>query len=86
MAETTGLVQRLNIVPGIAIACAWIGPTPANTELFYVLRESGEPPNTGAFLNNMVDALASAMVTRREVVVIHAANDARIDNLRIEPA
>ena len=86
MAETTGLVQKLNIVPSVAMACAWIGPTPANTELFFVLREAAEPANTGAFLNNMTDALASAMVTRREVVVIHAVNDARIDGLRIEQA
>lgn len=86
MPQTAGLVQKLTIVPGIATACAWVGPTPTNVELFYVLRDSGEPANSGAFLNNIVDALATAMVTRREVVVIHAANDARIDNIRIDPA
>ena len=86
MAETTGLVQRLTILSGISIACAWVGPTPGNAEIFYVLREQAEPPNSGAFLNNIVDTLATAMVTRREVVVIHPNNDARIDSLRIEPA
>ena len=86
MAETTGLVQKLTIIPGISIACAWVGPSPANAEIFYVLREQTEPPESGAFLNNIVDTLATAMVTRREVVVIHGSSGARIDSLRIEPA
>jgi len=83
MAETTGLVQKLTILPSIALACTWVGPSPSNAEIFFVLRDSNESPETGAFLNSVVDALASVLVTRKEVVIVHGANDARIDAIRI---
>lgn len=84
MAEATGLVQRLNVLPSIALACVWVGPSPTNAEIFYVLRDSSDSPATGAFLNSMVDALAVALVSREEVVIIHGNNDARIDAIRIQ--
>ena len=86
MAETAGLVQKLTVIPSSALACAWIGPTPANTELLYVKRDAGESPEAGSFENSMVDALADAVVSRREVVAIHGDSDARITSLRIDPA
>lgn len=85
MAETTGLVQRLTVAPDFAAACAWIGPTPANTVLLFVERQAGTPPATGAFQSSMVDALTAAAVSRREVVATHGAASGRITGLRIGP-
>lgn len=85
MAETTGLVQRLTVAPNFATACAWIGPTPANTALLFVTRLPGASADIGAFHSSMVDALTAAAVSRREVVATHAAASGRITGLRIEP-
>lgn len=86
MAETAGLVQRLYILPGSAMACAWIGPTPTNTALLFVKRDAAESPDIGSFENSLVDTLVTATVTRREVVAIHGDSDSRITSLRIDPA
>ena len=86
MAETAGIVQRLNVIPGGGFACIYIGPTPANTELLFVEHQAGEPAWSAVFQSSMVDALASAVVTRREVVAIHGDTSARITALRIDPA
>jgi hypothetical protein len=86
MAQTAGLLQRLTVIPGAALACAWIGPTPTNTTLLFVLRDSNASAAEGAFENSMIDALVAAQVSRREVVAIHGANDSRITSIRIDPA
>jgi hypothetical protein len=84
MAETTGLVQRLTVAPQFATACAWIGPTPANTALLFVTRLAGDPAEIGAFRSSMIDALTAAAVSRREVVATHGTGSGRITGLRIE--
>lgn len=86
MAETAGLVQKLTVIPGAAMACAWIGPTPTNTELLFVLRDSADSVDEGAFKSSIVDALMTAVASRREVVAIHGTSDAEITGLRIDPA
>jgi hypothetical protein len=85
MAETAGLVQQMTVLPGSSLACLWLGPTPTNTELLFVQRDSSETNAEGAFENSMVDALTSAMTARREVVAVHDNNSARITSLRIDP-
>lgn len=82
--ETNGMVQRVTIIPGPAIACAWIGPTLDNAELLFILRDGSETDAEGAFSNSMVDALVSASVADRAVTAIHSNNDARIASVRIE--
>ena len=95
MAETTGLVQALSIVPDLsivpgigsqAVACVGIGPTPADTELLFVRRDNTDSVQAGAFKNSIVDALVTALVNRREVKATHADDDAKITKLSIEPA
>jgi len=90
MAQTAGLVQRLTVVPGLtsaeSMACVWIGPTPNNTEVFLIRRDTSDSAHLGAFKNSMVDALTSALVDRREVVAFHAEADAEITSLTINPA
>lgn len=85
MAETKGLVQQLKVTPALVIAWVWIGPTPTNTEVLYILRPSDAAANVGEFQNSMVDALAAALVNRREVAAIHGESDAEITTLRIDP-
>ena len=86
MAETAGLVQRLTVLPDSAMACAWIGPSPTNTELLFVARTSSDSTHQGAFKSSIVDALMTAVASRREVVAIRGNNDAEITGLRIDPA
>lgn len=86
MAETTGIVQRLNVIPGLTIACIWIGPTPVNTELLFIQPQAGDPAASGMFQTSMLDVLAAAIVSRREVVAIHSDNSARVTALRLDPA
>lgn len=82
---TTGVVQKVTVLPGVALACAWVGPTADNSELLYVLRDNNESDAEGAFENSMVDALVAAAVSQRQVVAFHGNNDARITSLRIDP-
>ena len=86
MAETTGLVQRLTVLPSLAMACVWIGPSPTNAELLFVSRTSGESAEDGAFESSMVDALTMAAAHRREVAAVHSDTGARITSLRFHPA
>jgi hypothetical protein len=86
MAETTGIVQKLSVLPGATLACIWIGPTPTNTEALFIVYQAGDPASNAVYQGSMVDALAAAAVTRREVVAIHDATSARITSLRIDPA
>lgn len=86
MAETTGLVQKLTVLPSISMACVWLGSTPTNAELLFVQRDASETASEGAFENSMVDALTDAMTSRREIVAFHDDSSARITSLRIDPA
>lgn len=88
MAETAGLVQKLTFTQfgSTSYGCVWIGPTPSNTEFLFIKRLNADAENVGALKNSMMDALATAMVNRREVVAIHGNSDAIITALRIDPA
>jgi hypothetical protein len=83
MASNTGQVQRIFMDPGAGnppqvAACIFIGPTPANVEILLLRRQAADPPHTGAFYSSMLDALAQALTSRREVTVTHNDNDSYI--------
>ena len=88
MAETSGLVQQLTIFPltSASFACAWVGPHPTNTEIFYIVRDNADSASLGAFKNSMVDALTSAYVSRQEVTIQHADDAAEVGSLSFEPS
>jgi hypothetical protein len=83
--QTTGLVQRLYVDAGgtATAACVFIGPTPANIELFTLTREATDAPHTGAFKSSILDGLAQALASRREVVVGHEESDGIIGSLEL---
>ena len=89
MATTTGLVQRLSIVPGTgdsaSVACVWIGPSPSNTELFAVNRLGDDTTQAGDLKTSIVNALATAQASRREVSVVHGDSDGIITSITINP-
>jgi len=85
MAETIGLVQRLNIFES-GIACVWVGPTPTITEVLFVVRGSSDPAHVGAFKNSIVDAITTAYLDRQEVVAVHPDDSGEITSLRLEPS
>ena len=82
MATTTGFVQRLSVF-GTAQACAWIGPTPTNTELLVVVNDgsAGEV----AFAASAIDTLGAAMMHRREVAAGHGDTSSAITAVTINP-
>jgi hypothetical protein len=82
MAETTGLVQRLQILSA-TLTCAWIGPTPDNTEILLVKNDGSAAD--ASFADSIIHALAAAATNYREVVAIHDDSDADITSVRIEP-
>lgn len=82
MAETTGLVQRLSILSDTT-TCVWIGPTLDNTEILVVSNDG--TTLDASFANSMIHALASASTNYREVVAVHADDDATITAVRVEP-
>lgn len=83
MAETTGLVQQLNVLSGSTSACAWIGPTASNTELLVVSNDGSAEEL--AFAGDLVQILAAALTNYRAVVAFHGDSDSVITSLRIDP-
>ena len=86
MAMTTGLVQALFTTPidgGTAHACVFVGPSPANVEILALRRVASDPPVTAAFKGGMLDALAQALASRREVVVGHDDLDSSIYSVEL---
>jgi len=74
MPQTTGLVQRIYMDPGSntqATACVFIGPTPANVQILLLRREAADLPHRSAFITSMLDGLAQALGSRRDVILNH---------------
>jgi hypothetical protein len=86
MAQTTGLVQYLAVIPSAPVACVRIGPSPANSELLAVNTASGDSAATLAYKSSMIEALATAMVARREVTATHGDSDALISSVVVNTA
>ncbi len=87
MATTTGFVYLLVISPGTGTSswgCARIGPSTTNNELLAVQRTASDSEHAGAFKNSIVDALTTALISRREVTATHASGSAIITGLSIE--
>ncbi len=95
MAQTTGLVQKLTIIPqqmispspGLnpALCCVWLGVSPTNSALLLVQQQATDSAQAGSFKASMVEALAAAQVNRREVVAQHGDNDSAITSLTVNP-
>jgi hypothetical protein len=82
MASTTGLVQQLSVFSG-PLACAWIGPTAANTEVLVVTSDGS--PGGESFAESLIQTLSAAATNYRSVVAFHGDSDAAITSLRIDP-
>jgi len=86
MAMTIGLVQALITNPidgGTAQACVFVGPSPVNVEVLGLRRLASDPPVMAAFKGSMLDALAQALASRREVVVGHDDLDSSIYSVEL---
>lgn len=68
MAQVTGLVQQMKYNPILDVAFVWLGPTSANSTLYYVLRREQEDEAEASIKNSMIDALTAAMFQGRPVV------------------
>jgi hypothetical protein len=89
MAQVTGLVQRLTIIPGVGTAdslcCLWVGASPTNSTLLAVVQKGTDSAQTGSFVGAMVEALVAAQVNRREVVVFHGDSDSLVTSVTVNP-
>jgi hypothetical protein len=84
MATTVGFVQRLTVLQP-SLACAFIGPAPANTTILLVQGNPGDTPAQLAFKTSIVDALSAAMTTRQQVQAEHGDTDSNITGLTLGP-
>jgi hypothetical protein len=82
VAQTTGLVQRLNVFSSTA-ACVWIGPRPDNAEILLVTNDGSTADS--AFAMSLVQTLAAAATNFRAVIATHGDTDAKITALQIDP-
>lgn len=85
MANTTGMVQKLTVDPQSGLCCAWIGPSPTNATVLFVIRKTADTVQVGQLKTAMVDGIVSAHVARREVTATHATGDSEITSLGIGP-
>ena len=84
MAETTGLVQQLKVdTSGVAVAL--VGPNVSNVTTLLVQRLGSDSREQASAKDDIINALAAAMVTYREVVAVHGDSDSAITQLRIDP-
>jgi len=85
MATTVGLVQMVKLNVGGA-TYVYIGPSPTNLAVFFITRAASDTAEEASVKDDMVAALASAMVARREVVAISSDTSSEITGLQIVPA
>jgi hypothetical protein len=81
MALTMGLVQSLHTTTpgaGRAFACVYVGPTPSNVVLFALRRQVSDTAEVDAVKVNMVQLLAQAFASGREVIIGHDDADSLI--------
>ena len=81
MALTMGLVQALHTavpVAGTAYACVYIGPRPSNVVLFALRRQVSDRARVDAVKVNMIELLAQAFASGREVIIGHSDADSLI--------
>lgn len=82
MAQTTGLVQRLKITPGLVLAWAYIGPSPNDTTLLIVMQRTDEPTDVSGRAS-MAEALSGALASGKQVIATHDDNGAEITVLQV---
>jgi hypothetical protein len=89
MAQVTGLVQRLTIIPGAgtadSVCCLWVGASPTNTTLLAVVQKATDSAQAGSFIGAMVETLVAAQVNRREVIVVHGDSDSLVISVTLNP-
>jgi hypothetical protein len=85
MAVTRGFVQRLKVTDTSIPAWVYIGPSPADTELFIVQFRAGISSGEIAAGGAMIDALGAALTSGREVQVTHPDGSADITSVQLPP-
>jgi len=85
MATTAGIVQKLTLDPASGLCCTWIGPSPTNATVLFVIRKAADSVQVGQLKTAMMEGIVSAHVARREVTATHASGDSEITSLGIGP-
>jgi hypothetical protein len=85
MASVKGFVQELKITPDYSVAWIYVGPSPLYTEVFFVEFDEGMSETEAVLATNMVNTLASCLAERREVEILHGANNGRITTVIVHP-
>jgi hypothetical protein len=87
MADTRGTVNRLTVIhDGSPLACVWIGVSPTNSEILYLVPGTNRPPYWHAWENSLLNGLAAAAESGCQAAVVHLDNDAEILGLRLTPS
>jgi hypothetical protein len=86
MALTTGFVQQMKYNPILHAAFVWLGPTRADTVLYYVQITERDAEPEAMIKTSLIDGLTAAMFTGRSVTLsTDDANPSSIDGATIHP-
>ncbi len=85
MTTAIGLVQQLKWNPSIYALFAWIGPTPANTQLLYVLFRQTDTSAELSIKSNLGYGLMLAQLYEAQVTAVHGNMDSEITSVTIGP-
>lgn len=81
MAITSGFVQRSTWLRAGPTACVWIGPTPASTELFFIMIRPADGDAVITFKRSMISLLVQAQVAGRQVDVWHGPTSSEVTSV-----
>jgi hypothetical protein len=77
---TSGTVHRVTFLTGPPTrgGCAWVGSSPSDAEIFYLLTYDNEPAPVRQHKLSMLGALATALGDQVTVAVYHDSSTAEI--------
>jgi len=82
MAQSTGLVQRLNFF-GTGSVCVWIGPDESDTEILFIAFHSGDDDHVLAAKKSMLNLLVKAKTAGYQIQAQHGASSAEITSVSL---
>jgi hypothetical protein len=86
MAVATGLVHQVKYDAMLDAAFAWVGPTRANTVLYYIQLTANDDERGARVKSSLINGLTAAMLAGRSVTLsTDPGNPSSIETLVIHP-
>lgn len=86
MAVVTGLVHQVKLDAMLDAAFVWVGPTSADTVLYYIQLAAGDDGPGAQVKSSLINGLTAAMLAGRSVTLsTDPANPSSIETVVIHP-